>query len=212
MNNVTPIVSVYYAIGLFVCFGHPKLLRPVLRDLITLELGAAGILFKPLLRLVMASIYCTLWPIRWFNAGKSEKKAKAKLDAELESFRPFSFLHSATNAPISYAGGDGSSFEQAVVVVNATLLSGPGAAYRYITTRYPGYRRRRQRLIEQNGRKYDLLEFTTEDGEQKTMYFDVTKQLKVTRQKEKSRRRRSAPRNSEQSGCSQAPDTRGSWD
>ncbi len=176
----TPVALVvsYYAIGGPICFAHPQLLRELFRELATLELGVAGIFLKPVMALVVALLYCTLWPIAWFNAGKSEKKAQEKLDAQLERLRAFHTLRSAMNAPVAYAGGDGSSFEQAVILVNASLLSGPTAAYKFIEQHYPGYKRGRQSLVKQNERTYDVLEFTTADGQDKTMYFDITDQLR----------------------------------
>ena len=168
------LIIAYFAAGTVVCLIHPKLLRPQLAELWALDLGAAGFLLKPFMALAVFLLYCTFWPIGWLNAGKSEKKAKETLDAQLDRLRPFMTLHAAMNSPANYAGGDGSSFEQAVIIVGATFISGPGAAYNYIEKRYPGSQQSKQSLKEQDGKKYDVLEFTTADGEHKTMYFDIS--------------------------------------
>ncbi len=167
-------VIAYFAIGTVVCFAHPQLLRPQIAELWNLNLGAAGSLLKPFMALAVFLLYCTLWPIGWFNAGKAEKKAKEALDAQLKRLRPFMALHATVNAPANYAGGDGSSFEQAVIIVGATFISGPRAAYNYIEERYPGCQHGMQSLKEQNGKSYDVLEFTTAEGQHKAMYFDIS--------------------------------------
>lgn len=171
---------VYLAVGSVVCLLHPQLLRPLFGDLWRLELGAAGFALKPLIALAAFLLYCILWPIALFNAGKSEKKAQEKLNAQLERLRPFMMLHTAMNSTVKYSGGDGSSFEEAVILGGATLISGPRAACDFIERRYPGCQRGRQSLREQNGKSYDVLEFTTSDGEQRAMYFDITAHFQET--------------------------------
>jgi len=79
-----------------------------------------------------------------------------------------------TPAGVSYAGGDGSSLVQAVVIKGATESSGVHAEYVWIAQRYPGYRRGTQSLRASDGKEYDVLEFTTASGERKRVYFDIT--------------------------------------
>lgn len=174
LSNIYSFIIGYSVIGAIVSLSHPKLLRLQLAELSRLDLGMMGLLLKPLMAIAVTLFYCVLWPIAWFNAGKSEKKAKEALDAQLERLRPFMMLHAAMNKPARYAGGDGSSFEQAVIILGATFISGPTAAYNFIDERYPGAQQNRQSLKEQDGKKYDVLEFTTAEGEHKTMYFHVS--------------------------------------
>jgi hypothetical protein len=183
MDSLLDLVSVrnaivgYLAIGVVVCFVHPLLrrqLRQSFEDLTDVDLRFAAIFLKPLLGFLVLSLYCVLWPIAWLRAGKSEEKTRQATDAQLEKLRPFAQIYSAMNALVTYAGGDGSSFEQAVILVGATLLSGPRAEHDFIGRRYPGYEFHKQSLKEQNGRTYDALEFMTADGEIKTMYFDIS--------------------------------------
>jgi hypothetical protein len=174
--NVRNVIG-YLVIGAVVCFVHPLLRRQIregYRDLTDLNLGIAAVFLKPLIGLLCLSLYCVLWPIAWLRAGKSEKKTQQRIDAQLEKLRPFARIYSAMYAPVRYAGGDGSSFEQAVILVGATLMSGPRAEHDFVNQNYVGYEFLRQSLIEQNGRRYDALEFMTPDGKIETFYFDIS--------------------------------------
>lgn len=164
----------YLAVGAVVCLLHPKIIRGDIAALKDLELGVAGWLFKPIMALLGFLFACLVWPLAWFNVGKAEKRRQARIAAQLARIRSIEMLYTAMNAPVTYTGGDGSSFEQAVILVGATLVSGPRAAYDFIEQRYPGFKHGRQLLKEQNGRSYDVLEFTTADGEIRTMYFDIS--------------------------------------
>lgn len=75
---------------------------------------------------------------------------------------------------ISYTGGDGSSFEKAVVIHGANEMTGVDAEYDYIAQHYPGYHRGKQSLNSHGKRRFDVLEFTTGDGKKMTIYFDIT--------------------------------------
>ena len=119
---------------------------------------------------------CVFWPIAWFNTARREKKERETL----ERLRAFHQLTSAMRAPVTYAGGDGSSFERAVILQGATLLSGPRAEHDFLARHYPGYEFLRQSLEERNGHTYDVLEFTTAEGESKAIYFDISANFSVT--------------------------------
>lgn len=175
--SVRNVIFGYLAIGVAVCFVHPLLrrqLRESFDDATNIDVRIAAIFLKPLLWILVFLSYCVLWPIAWLNAGKSEKKAQQAADAQLERLRPFAQIYSKINAPVTYAGGDGSSFEQAVILVGATLLSGPRAEYDFVERNYVGYEFRKQSLKEQSGRAYDALEFMTPEGDIKTFYFDIS--------------------------------------
>lgn len=75
---------------------------------------------------------------------------------------------------VTYTGGDGSSFEKAVVIHGANELTGVDAEYDYLAKRYPGYHRGKQSLSSHGKRRYDILEFTTTGGKKMTTYFDIT--------------------------------------
>jgi hypothetical protein len=75
---------------------------------------------------------------------------------------------------VTYAGGDGSSYAEAVIVKAANEDDGVSAEYYWLAQRYPGCKRGQQSSIEQKGKMYDLLEITTAKGEKKTVYFDIT--------------------------------------
>src|SRR5438128_2332391 len=155
--RVRNLIVGYFVIGAAVCFSHP-LLRRGLRETFTdskdLNLRIGAIFLKPLIGLLVLLLYCVFWPIAWLNAGKSEKKAQQAADAQLERLRPFAQVYSKMNAPVTYDGGDGSSLEQAVILVGATLLRGPRAEHDFIGRRYPGYEFHKQSIEEQDGRIY----------------------------------------------------------
>ena len=75
---------------------------------------------------------------------------------------------------VSYSGGDGSSFDHAIVIKAPNEQSGVPAEYAYIARHYPGYHRGSQALLGHGHRAFDVLEFTTKEGKKKTLYFDIT--------------------------------------
>lgn len=94
----------------------------------------------------------------------------------LAAFFWFGSPHSAARAggPISYAGGDGSSFAKAVVIKGGNEETGVHAEYAYLDRHYPGYQKGSQGVFNKKKRVYDQLEFTTARGDKKTIYFDIT--------------------------------------
>ena len=77
-----------------------------------------------------------------------------------------------------YAGGDGSSFETAVVVEADDTLAGVQAEYAYVAARHGrrevDWRVTSQALIGQKDRHYDVLDVELKSGESKSYYFDIT--------------------------------------
>ena len=100
----------------------------------------------------------------------SENKLQEAQAALYERLKAFGKL----NASVRYSGGDGLSFDDAIIIVGADILSGVRAEYDYIEQRYPGYQFHQQSLKEYKGRTFDVLEFTTAAGEKKAMYFDIS--------------------------------------
>lgn len=169
--------TAYFLAGIVVSFVHPSLLRLQLAELSALRLGPAGLILKPLMGLLVLLLYCSLWPIGWLNAGKYEKTKAEDQAAQLERFRLVWQLGRGMTAPVAYAGGNGSSFEDAVVIIDATILSGPRAEYVYLERHFPGYQCCDQRVKQHKGRTFDVLQFTTASGETKTIYFDISGHL-----------------------------------
>jgi len=75
---------------------------------------------------------------------------------------------------VTYSGGDGLSFETAVLIEGATRATGIQAEYAWLAQQYPGYRRGIQALTKFNGRMYDIIEIRTADGASKRIHFDIT--------------------------------------
>jgi hypothetical protein len=83
-----------------------------------------------------------------------------------------------TGQPIVFAGGDGSSRQQAVVI--------SGAPYRetslltekmWLERRYPGYGKTKESSLDSAGKHYDVFEVTTADGQAAVVYFDTTESV-----------------------------------
>lgn len=153
---------------------YPGLVYEHLADLKYVQLGRAGVFFKPLMGFATFALYSVLWPIAWFNARKSEKKTRDALAVQMERLRPFVQLHAAVHSPVRYAGGDGSSFENAVVILGANMLSGVRAEYDYIAQHHPGYELRKQSFKEREGRKFDVLELVGGAGDDRVLYFEIS--------------------------------------
>jgi hypothetical protein len=78
-------------------------------------------------------------------------------------------------AQIRFEGGDGASCEQAIVIKGApNEFEGVKSEYRYLTERYPGWSLTEQSLLHSGDRSFDLLEFTTPDGEKRRACFDIS--------------------------------------
>jgi hypothetical protein len=76
---------------------------------------------------------------------------------------------------ISYAGGDGSSMEKAIIEQGVTTDgAATKAEYVYLAQHFPHYHMGRQSLLNEKGKAYDLLEFTDASGHQGKVYFDIT--------------------------------------
>lgn len=79
----------------------------------------------------------------------------------------------SAHAEITFEGGDGTSIENAVIIKGASEMTGVRAEYEYLARHFPGYTKGKQSLLKQDGRIYDLLEFTVRD-QKKAIYFDIT--------------------------------------
>jgi len=73
------------------------------------------------------------------------------------------------------ATGEGSSFETAVVIQAESEDTGVAAEYAWLKQHYPGYRTRRQALASHKEKPYDLITIVTVSGEEKTVYFDISR-------------------------------------
>lgn len=85
-------------------------------------------------------------------------------------------VQAAPTAPahITFAGGDGSTVEKAVIIKGATEMTGVHAEYEWLAKHFPGAKPGEQALISNQGRSYDLLHFKTPDGKSHEAYFDIT--------------------------------------
>jgi len=75
---------------------------------------------------------------------------------------------------VKISGGDGFSFEEAIKISDCGNTEGVEQEYLEVRKRLGNYKLIRQSLQDQSGRMYDVLELKLEDGQEITLYFDIT--------------------------------------
>jgi hypothetical protein len=75
---------------------------------------------------------------------------------------------------VKISGGDGSSFENAIIISDCDHMQGIEEEYIEIRKRFGNYSLIRQNLLEYNNRTIDKLELKLEDGQQIEVNFDIT--------------------------------------
>ncbi len=82
---------------------------------------------------------------------------------------------SKTLRHISFAGGDGSSCEKAVVIRKAAnQAQGVAAEKAWIAWKYPNAKMKGQAVSGAKNKTFDILEIETATGESRTICFDIT--------------------------------------
>ena len=78
-----------------------------------------------------------------------------------------------------YAGGNGESIENAVIINTANSMIGIPAEYKFISRRYGqkdlDWTREFQSVMRSGNRQYDVVVIKLKDGQEKSFYFDITK-------------------------------------
>jgi hypothetical protein len=81
----------------------------------------------------------------------------------------------AQKMTIMFQGGDGSSLENAIVILGAISESaGVVAEHTYLSHHFPGSAIVRQALLHQAGKVFDRLEIRTSANASAIVYFDIT--------------------------------------
>lgn len=76
---------------------------------------------------------------------------------------------------ITYEGGDGSSFEKAVVIIGARdSTEGVPAERKWLEKKYRNFEKLRQELINREGKYYDAITIKTKKGQKLVVYFDIS--------------------------------------
>jgi hypothetical protein len=70
---------------------------------------------------------------------------------------------------------DGSSYENAIVINEKSESAGVPSEYTWIRTHYPGSVTLGQSLVFNKNKPYDILRIKTKEGEEKEIYFDISK-------------------------------------
>ena len=75
---------------------------------------------------------------------------------------------------ISYKGGNGTTKQDAIVVLVTNETEGVDAEYDYLDNKYGEYELVSQEFIGEADRQYDLLKIKLVDGTKKEVWFDIT--------------------------------------
>ena len=75
---------------------------------------------------------------------------------------------------VSFAGGDGSSIESAVIIRAPCEVAGVLGEYDWIRKNHPDWQLKVQSVQNVGGRVYDKMDFRTPDGRPVTLFFDIT--------------------------------------
>lgn len=69
---------------------------------------------------------------------------------------------------------DGSSYENAIVIKAKDEMTGVAKVYSKLKELYPGYKLVSQGSGSKNGKQYDTMRIITSNGEEKSVYFDIS--------------------------------------
>jgi len=100
--------------------------------------------------------------------------AVASPEAPPSSAAPSSPSPAQYLAPTPFAGGDGSSVDQAVVVLAEAEDEGIDLEHHWIFDHYGRFRKIRGGLASADGRHFDVITVELGDHSEKTIYFDIT--------------------------------------
>ena len=75
----------------------------------------------------------------------------------------------------NYSGGDGSSFENAIIINETGESRGVADEYAWIKAHYRASTSNGQALLYNNNKPYDVLQITTADEKAISIYFDISK-------------------------------------
>jgi len=77
--------------------------------------------------------------------------------------------------PFTFAGGDGSSVEKAIIISGASdETSGIRAEHVWFSKQYPGWKLSLQSSPSTNGHVYDKMDIVASDGASHSIYFDIS--------------------------------------
>lgn len=95
-------------------------------------------------------------------------------DKQVAGEKASDHLRSASNNKVSIYGGDGSSFEKAVIIKAPNTIVGVSAEYQWIRDNLPGWKVIGQALLNDKKKMYDRMECISSNGEKKFIYFEIT--------------------------------------
>ncbi|MFX1446478.1 MAG: hypothetical protein ACFFHV_24055 [Promethearchaeota archaeon] len=75
---------------------------------------------------------------------------------------------------VRIGGGDGSSFENAIIISDCNNIEGVNQEYIEIKKRFGNYKLIRQSLLNHNGLMFGKLELKLDNGNNIKVFFDIT--------------------------------------
>lgn len=112
-------------------------------------------------------IMAVMTAIIGLGAAQAAPKAKDSPDAKPAT--------SVKIGKLVFEGGDGSSIEKAVVITNAkSEQEGVDGEAKWINKMHRGWKKGSQALLSDQGKHYDRIEYTTPDGKNETIFFDIS--------------------------------------
>ena len=73
------------------------------------------------------------------------------------------------------SSNDGSSYEKAIFIDKSNESDGVAEEYKWLREHYPGYTLIEQSLQHKDQKSYDVMHIKTKEGDEKHIYFDITK-------------------------------------
>jgi hypothetical protein len=76
---------------------------------------------------------------------------------------------------VNAGGGDGSSYEQAIIINETHESPGTADEYNWLQLHYPHYQNKGQALSFYQKKPYDIISIITHDDQKLSIYFDISK-------------------------------------
>jgi hypothetical protein len=164
LGSIIHVVLLYLFLGFII-----TAFRPTPRSIITKCFQRESQRFNKSLALliccIISLIAVALWPIIWIT--------NIRAAAAVENLPP------NKKQPGLFGGGNGDSFETAIVVNAGNLLVGIQAEYSYVAEQcgepHKDWKLQSQGLREHAGKPYDVLTIALSGGATRTFYFDIAK-------------------------------------
>jgi hypothetical protein len=163
LGIITHLVLLYLFLGVIVT-ALRSMPRSVISQCLRHESQSFNKTLAVLICCIISLIAVALWPIIWITNLRAAAAAEN--------------LPSAKEQLSLFGGGNGDSFETAIVVNADNSVGGVEAEYAYIANQcgepHKDWKLQSQGLREHAGKPYDVLTIALSGGATRTFYFDIT--------------------------------------